>query len=100
VGKCYLVDGLFKANVIVVDKKSVYLYPKLINEEKSYVYLLESPILWHARLGHVNYKSLQNLCNLRYIPKFNLEEFASVRYVLKPSSRKTHFTQLIEIQNL
>ena len=31
VGKCYLVDGLFKANVAVVDKKSVYLYPKLIN---------------------------------------------------------------------
>jgi len=53
VGKGYLVDGLFKANVAVVDKKSVYLYPKLINKEKSSVYLLESPILWHARLGHV-----------------------------------------------
>ena len=44
VGKGYLVDGLFKANV-VVDKKSVYLYPKLINKGKSSVYLLESPIL-------------------------------------------------------
>ena len=32
VGKSYLVDGLFKANVAVVDKKSVYLYPKLINK--------------------------------------------------------------------
>ena len=54
VKKGYLVDGLFKANAVVVDKKSVYLYPKLINKEKSYVYLLESPILWHARSGHVN----------------------------------------------
>ena len=45
VGKGYLVDGLFMANVAVVDKKSVYLYPKLINKEKSSVYLLESPIL-------------------------------------------------------
>ena len=45
VGKGYLVDGLFKANVAVVDKKSVYLYSKLINKEKSSVYLLESPIL-------------------------------------------------------
>ena len=53
VGKSYLVDGLFKANVVVVDKKCVYLYPKLINKENSSVYLLESPILWHARLGHV-----------------------------------------------
>ena len=51
VGNGYLVDGLFKANAAVVDKKSMYLYPKLINKEKSSVYLLESPILWH-----VNYK--------------------------------------------
>ena len=61
VGKGYLVDGLFKANVAVVDKRSVELYPQLINKEKSSVYLFESPILWHARLGHVNYKSLKKL---------------------------------------
>ena len=61
VGKCYLVDGLFKVNVTVVDKKSVYLYPKLINKGKTFVYLLEFPILWHARLWHVNYKSLKKL---------------------------------------
>jgi len=36
--------------------------------------LLESSILWHARLGHVNYKTLQNLSNLGYIFKLNLEE--------------------------
>ena len=61
-GKGYLIDGLFKTNVAVVDKKSMYLYPKLINKEKSYVYLHESPILWHARLGHINYKSLKKTC--------------------------------------
>ena len=44
VGKGYLVDGLFKVNVAVVDKKFVYLYPKLINKRKIFVYLLESPI--------------------------------------------------------
>ena len=74
VGKGYLVDGLFKANVAVVDKKSVYLYLKLINKEKSSVYLHESSILWHDRLGHVNYKSLKNWSNLGYIPKLNLKE--------------------------
>ena len=58
VSKGSLVDGLFKANIAIVDKKSVYLYPKLINKRKSSVYLLESFILWHARLGHVNYKFL------------------------------------------
>ena len=49
-----LVDGLFKDNVVVVDKKSMYLYPKLINKRNSSVYLLEPPTLWHVRLGHVN----------------------------------------------
>ena len=68
VGKGYLIDGLFKANVAVADKKSVYLYSKLINKRKSYVYLLESHILWHVKLRHVNYKSLHNLSNLRCIP--------------------------------
>jgi len=52
----------------------MYLYPNLINEEKSSVYLLESPILWYARLGHLNYKFLKNLSNLGYISKLNLEE--------------------------
>jgi len=74
VGKGYLVDGLFKANIVIVDKKAMYLYQKLINKQKSSVYLLESPILWHVRLGHVNYKFLKNLSNLGYIPKLNLEE--------------------------
>ena len=41
VGNGYLVDGLFKTNVAVVDKKCMYLYPTLINKEKSSVYLLE-----------------------------------------------------------
>jgi len=74
VGKGYLIDDLFKSNVTVVDKKSIYLYLKLINKEKYSVYLLESPILWYARLGHINYKFLQNLSNLEYIPKLNLKE--------------------------
>ena len=100
VRKGYLVDGLFKASVAVVDKKSVYLYPKLINKEKSSVYLLESSILWHTRLGHVNYKSLKNLSNLRYIPKLNLEEIRKCEICVEASWRKIHFTQLIEIQNL
>ena len=74
-----------------MDKKSVYLYPKLINKEKSSVYLLESPILWHARLGHVNYKSLKNLSNLRYIPKLNLEEIRKCEICVKAKLAKNSF---------
>ena len=43
--KGYLGDSLFKASVVVVDKKSMYLYPKLIKKGKTSIYLLESPII-------------------------------------------------------
>ena len=83
--KGYLVDNLFKANV-VVDKTSVHLYPKLINRRKSSVYLLESLILWYARLELVNYMSSQNLSNLGYIPKLNLKEILKCEILLRSSS--------------
>ena len=91
VGKGYLVDELFKANVAVVDKKSVNLYSKLINKGKTSVYLLESPTLWHARLGHVNYKSLKNLSNLGYIPKLNLEEIRKCEICVEAKFTKNSF---------
>ena len=91
VGKGYLVDGPFKANVAVVDKKFVYLYPKLRNEEKSFVYLFEAPILWHARLGHVNYKFLKNLSNLGYISKLNLKEIRKCEICVEAKLAKNSF---------
>ena len=97
-GKGYLVDGLFKANVAMVDKKSVYLYPKLINKEKSSVYLLESPTLLHARLGHVNYKSLKNLSNLGYIPKLNLEEICKCEIYIEAMNMFITFKTEVENQ--
>ena len=44
-----------------------------INNNKnndSSAYLLESDNLWHARLGHVNYKSLQKRINMEILPNF------------------------------
>ena len=52
VGKGYLSDGLFKLNVMTINNNK--------NNDSS-AYLLESDNLWHARLGHVNYKSLQKI---------------------------------------
>ena len=49
VGKGYLSDSLFKLNVMTINNNK--------NNDSS-AYLLESDNLWHARLGHVNYKSL------------------------------------------
>ena len=67
VGKGYLVYDLFKANVVVVDKKSAQLYPKLINKGKTSIYMLESTILWACKL--------QVIAKLvGYISKLNLKE--------------------------
>ncbi|KAL8103846.1 hypothetical protein AgCh_028150 [Apium graveolens] len=65
VGKGYLTDGLFKLNVMSV---------KDDNEMKnSSAYLLESPNLWYARLGHVNYDTLRRLSAKEYIPKLTID---------------------------
>ena len=34
-------------------------------------YVLESSNIWHARLGHVNYKSIKKLMNMGLLPKFD-----------------------------
>ena len=61
VGKGYLSDGLFKLNVMTINNNK--------NNDSS-AYLLDSDNLWHARLGHVNYKSLQKMINMEILPKF------------------------------
>ena len=61
VGNGYLSDGLFKLNVMTINNNK--------NNDSS-AYLLESNNLWHARLGHVNYKSLQKMINMEILPKF------------------------------
>ena len=61
VGKGYLSDDLFKINVMTINNNK--------NNDSS-AYLLESDNLWHARLGHVNYKSLQKMIYMEILPKF------------------------------
>ena len=53
--------------------------------------MLEYPILWHARLGHVNYKSLKNLSNLGYIPKLNLKEIRKCEICVEAKFAKNSF---------
>ena len=57
VGKGYLSDGLFKLNVMTVVTKDDL-------NKVAYSYVLESSNIWHARLGHVNYKSIKKLMNM------------------------------------
>ena len=58
VGKGYLSNGLFKMNVMTVIDN---------NKGASSVYMLESSNVWHGRLGHVNYYTLDRMINLKLI---------------------------------
>ena len=64
VGRGYMTDGIFKLNTMTIVPKNS------MNEKgESSVYIVDSFILWHGRLGHVNYGSLKRMVNSEYLPK-------------------------------
>ena len=64
VGKGYLTEGLFKLNVLVTNTMN--------NNKNTSVYIVDSFVLWHARLGHVNNRSIYRMVNLNLLPKFDI----------------------------
>lgn len=66
VGKGYMTNGLFKMNVMT-------FIPTINKIIALVVYVLESSLLWHGRLGQVNYESLRRLVNLDHIPSFHID---------------------------
>ncbi|KAK9089611.1 hypothetical protein Scep_028693 [Stephania cephalantha] len=65
VGKGYLTEGLFKLNVVIVNS--------LGNRMIVSAYMVDSFNLWHARLGHVNKRSIYVMVKLNLLPKFNID---------------------------
>ena len=58
VGGGYMTDGMFKLNTMTIVPKNS------MNEKgESSVYIVDASILWHGRLGHVNYSSLKRMVN-------------------------------------
>ncbi|XP_075504422.1 uncharacterized protein LOC142541854 [Primulina tabacum] len=64
VGKVYQDNGLFKMNVMNVSRHETK------NKVNDSVYFFESFNLWHERLRHVNFNTLQRLANLNVLPAF------------------------------
>ena len=63
--------AIIVVNQDIGPRNAVHLKNKNKNKNNdSSAYLLESDNLWHARLGHVNYKSLQKMINMEILPKF------------------------------
>ncbi|GJZ96715.1 retrovirus-related pol polyprotein from transposon TNT 1-94 [Tanacetum coccineum] len=65
VGKGYVMNGMFKLNVMV--------FKNDINKINSSAYLIESSNVWHGRLGHVNFNSLRRLIKFNSIPNFLID---------------------------
>ena len=89
-GKGYLSNGLFKMNVMTVIDN---------NKGASSVYMLESSNVWHGRLGHVNYYTLDRLINLNFL-NLKLILIISVKFVWNLRWQEHLLNQLKEALNL
>ncbi|GJT36028.1 retrovirus-related pol polyprotein from transposon TNT 1-94 [Tanacetum coccineum] len=66
VGKGYLDEGLFKLSVVTDDN---VIKNNNAGTSTASVYMIDPYSLWHSRLGHVNFCSLQRMMNLGMLPK-------------------------------
>jgi hypothetical protein len=60
VGKGYLCENMFKCNVANIN-----------NNNMISAYIVESCDLWHMRLGHVNFRKLEDMMKSNLIPNFD-----------------------------
>nr|GEY98731.1 Pol polyprotein [Tanacetum cinerariifolium] len=61
VGKGYLNEGLYKLSVVIDDN---VINNNNAGTSTTSVYMIDPSFLWHSRLGHVNFCSLQRMINL------------------------------------
>ena len=64
----------------------------------SSAYLIESSTLWHARLGHVNFRSLQRMVNLGLLPKCSMNKVSKCEICTK-SKYARHSYKSVEKSN-
>ena len=91
VGKGYACDGMFKLNVMNINKTSY-----------GSVYMLSSMNIWHAQLCHINSKYVKNLSNLGLILRLNndfkkCESCSKTKITKKPSKSAERYSQLREL---
>ena len=92
VGKGYTDDGMFKLNLDGINE---------INDIA--VYHVDSSTLWHARLAHLGFSSLQYMQKHGYlsikddIKKDKCEIFAQAKIIRKPFSKVERNTQLLDL---
>ena len=81
VGKGYCTEGMFKLN---------------INEVNVSVYVIDSCDLWHSRLAHLNYKSIEYMHKHNYINLSNKNLKKNVKFTYNPKLLRNRFLKLKE----
>ncbi|GKB13138.1 pol polyprotein [Tanacetum coccineum] len=81
VGNGYLDEGLFKLSVVTDDN--------VINNNNAgtstvSVYMIGHSFLWHSRLCHVNFRSLQRMINLGMLPKCSKDKIFKCEICVEP----------------
>ena len=83
VGKGYLSEGLFKVSVLPLyygvetpnnDVTNINANAIMGTTSPSSMYMHDPSILWHSRLGHVNFRSIQRMAKLSMLPKCSLDK--------------------------
>ena len=89
VGRGYMTDCMFKLNTMTIVPKNS------MNEKgESSVYIVDSSILWHGRLGHVNYGSLKRMVNLECLPKIEFGPDHKCQICVKAKMTKVPFKNI------
>ena len=86
VGKGYLSNGLFQMNVMTAINN---------NKSTSSIYMLELSNVWHGRLDHANYYTLDRLINLNLLPKFKIDFYHKCEIFVKAKMARASF-KLVE----
>ena len=92
IGKGYVIDGLFKLNVVFEVNK---ISPQVLN--------IESCDVWHGRLGHVSLKKMKQMMDLNLVPKSQVdfkrkcEICVQAKQTRKPHKSIERDSQLLEL---
>lgn len=80
VGMGYAFGGMFKFNI---NSKS-----------NSFVYIVDSINLWHAILGYVNFKSIENMIKVNLLLKCHTEKLEKCDIYIKSKITRKSFHKL------
>lgn len=96
VGKGYLIEGLFKLSVVTNDND---INNNNAGTSAASVYMIDPSFLWHSRLGHVNFRSLQRMINLGMLPKCSMNKINSKCEICVESKYISHSHKSVEKSN-